>query len=126
MLKIHDKKLDDYFILIGPRENPYPYIKHCDIFAQTSRYEGKSVVLDEAKILGAPILVTNYPTVRDQIQNDSEGMIVGISAQDIAGGLEKLITNQELRKQYSTFLSSREYGNQEEIKKVIELIDDVK
>ena len=33
----------------GLKENPYPYIAGCDIFAQTSRYEGKSIALDEAK-----------------------------------------------------------------------------
>ena len=122
--KISDKHLEDCFELIGPRENPYPYIKHCDIFAQTSRFEGKSVVLDEAKILGAPILVTDYPTVHDQIQNENEGMIVGINAEAIAAGIEKLISDKELRERYSEYLLSREYGNQDEIQKYIELIDE--
>ena len=120
---ITDNNLENYFKLIGSRENPYPYIKHCDIFAQTSRYEGKSVVLDEAKILGAAILVTDYPTVHDQITNDNEGIIVDINANSIADGLEKMIKNPELRERLSSYLLSREYGNQSEIRKYIDLID---
>ncbi len=121
--KIRERHLEECFKLIGPRENPYPYIKHCDIFAQTSRFEGKSVVLDEAKILGAPILVTDYPTVHDQIQSDDEGMIVGINAAAIADGLEQLISDKGLREKYSSYLLSKEYGNQDEIQKYIKLID---
>lgn len=41
----------DVFVFLGIRSNPYPYIKAATVIAQTSRYEGKSVVLDEAKIL---------------------------------------------------------------------------
>ena len=69
--KLIEKNNMEYnIILIGTRENPYPYIKNCDIFAQTSRFEGKSISLDEAKILAKPILVTNYPTAKDQIINN--------------------------------------------------------
>ena len=63
--------------LVGIKENPYPYIAGCDIFAQTSRYEGKSIALDEAKILNKPILVTNYATVGASINNGENGLIVG-------------------------------------------------
>ncbi len=118
---INERGLDDQFFLLGARENPYTYIKNCDIFAQTSRYEGKSVVLDEAKILGAPILVTRYPTVADQIDEGKEGLIVEIDPDSIADGIEKLIKDSALRHGYSEYLLSREYGNEEEIKKYIEL-----
>ena len=109
--------------LLGSRENPYPYIKECDIFAQTSRYEGKSVVLDEAKILGKPIVVTKYPTVYDQIHNDDEGKIVEMNPQGIAEGISKLIIDKDRRIRMQKYLKSKEYGNQEEIKKYIDIIE---
>ena len=64
---IQKEDVSDCFELIGAKENPYPYMKNADVVVQTSRFEGKSVVLDEAKILGCPIVVTNYTTVHDQI-----------------------------------------------------------
>lgn len=121
--QIHQSQLDDEFILLGAKANPYPYIKNCTIFVQPSRHEGKSVVLDEAKILGKPILVTNYPTVSDQIQKDVEGYIVELNETSIADGIEKMITNSEMMKKFELNLSKKEYGNQDEIIQYYNLIE---
>lgn len=121
--KIKKNGLNDRFFLLGPRENPYPYIKNCTVFVQTSRFEGKSVVLDEAKILCKPIVVTNYPTVRDQIEDGKEGMIVPINAEGIADGIQKMLKNEELWNGYAEYLKAYEYGNRDEVQKYIELIE---
>ncbi|PEU67247.1 glycosyl transferase, partial [Bacillus cereus] len=52
--RIREEKLEKRVILLGIKENPYPYIKQADIYIQTSRYEGKSISIDEAKILAKP------------------------------------------------------------------------
>ena len=107
--------VSDCFILLGTRENPYPYIKNCTVFVQPSRWEGKSVVLDEAKILAKPIVVTSYPTVKDQILDGKEGIIVDMNPEAIANGIEILM------KDLQGYLSTHEYGNQVEVKKYIDL-----
>ena len=114
----------DCFILLGARENPYPYIKNCTVFIQPSRYEGKSVVLDEAKILAVPIVATAYPTVGDQLQDKVEGMVVPMNPEGIARGLTAMLEDEQTRETYTNYLSGREYGNQDEIKKYMELMDD--
>lgn len=111
------------FTILGGRENPYPYIKACTIFAQTSRYEGKSVVLDEAKILAKPIVVTNYATVNDQILDRQEGIVVDMTPEGIANGIAELLGNKQLRKSLEDYLSSHEYGNQREIEKYYKYIE---
>lgn len=121
--QIQMANVEDCFILIGARENPYPYIKNCTVFVQPSRYEGKSVVLDEAKILAVPIVATEYPTVGDQLEDKVEGMVVPMNPEGIAEGLLEMARNDELRKKYSSYLASREYGNQKEIEKYIQLMD---
>lgn len=121
--QIYSLHVEDCFVLLGARENPYPYIKNCTIFIQTSRYEGKSVVLDEAKILAAPIVATAYPTVGDQLKDKVEGMVVPLNAEGIAEGLLQMANNEGLRKSYSEYLASREYGNQKEIEKYMQLMD---
>lgn len=113
--------VSDCFILLGARENPYPYIKNCTIFVQPSRWEGKSVVLDEAKILAKPIVVTSYPTVKDQILDGQEGIVVNMNPEAIAEGIEALIKNEEKQHYLKNFLSTHEYGNQDEAKKYIDL-----
>ena len=120
---IKEEGVEDCFILLGTRENPYAYIKNCDLFVQPSRYEGKSVVIDETKILKKPIVVTNYPTVKDQIMDGKEGMIVDMTPEGIAQGIISMLQNENLCNEYVNFLSSQEYGNQAEIEKYLELID---
>ena len=115
--------LEEQFHLIGTRDNPYPYIGNCAVFAQTSRFEGKSIVLDEAKILAKPILVTKYPTVHDQIEAGKEGMIVALEPAAIADGLEELLTKQTSRDALVNYLSAREYGNQDIIEKYYNVLD---
>lgn len=83
----------------GIRDNPYPYIRNCDIFVQPSRFEGKSVVLDEAKLLCRPILVTNYQTANEQITDQKNGVICDMTPQSIAESIMKMLHSPELLKQ---------------------------
>ena len=94
---VKQNNLSDCFILEGQRSNPYPYMKKADIIVQPSRREGKSLVLDEAKILGKAIIVTNYPSVTDQITDRKTGIIVEITPEAIAEGLELLMTDTRLK-----------------------------
>lgn len=121
--QIDSEDVNDYIELIGVRENPYPYIKNCNIFIQPSRYEGKSVVIDECKMLAKPIILTNYPTVKDQINNENEAVIAEMNPKSIAEKIELLIENEKLRNKMEEFLQQHEYGNQEEIKKYIEIFE---
>ena len=48
----------DNVIFMGPKENPYPYMRACDYLVLTSRYEGFPVVYNEAIVLEKPIITT--------------------------------------------------------------------
>ena len=63
---------------------------------QSSRYEGKSVVLDEAKILEKPIIVTNYNSVEDQVLDGINGLICNMDAEGIAERIKDYIQNPEV------------------------------
>lgn len=90
--------LDDKCIFEGQKENPYPYMKNADIIVQPSRVEGKSIVLDEAKILGKAIVAADYPSVTDQIENGYTGIIAKTTPEDIADSIVRLLRNDELRR----------------------------
>ncbi|MCR5785144.1 MAG: glycosyltransferase [Eubacterium sp.] len=114
---------EDVIKLIGVRENPYPYIYNADIMVQTSEHEGKSVALDEAKILAKPIVVTDYPTVRDQIKDGKEGIISPLNAEGVANKISTLIFGESIYNGIKDYLSSRDYGNRDEVEKYIELME---
>ena len=121
--QIEALSLQKEFVLLGVRSNPYPYMKAADLLVQPSRYEGKSVVLDEAKILAKPIVATAYPTVADQIADGREGLICEMSPEGIAGGIAEMLENAALRGRVEEYLACHEYGNQSEVKKYMRLID---
>lgn len=114
--------LEHHFFLLGLKANPYPYIKQADIYAQTSRFEGKPIALDEAMILGKPILVTNFSTATDQIQHGKTGVIVEMNAENVARGIEKLILDKELRNTLTENLAKIELGTEMEIKKLYRIL----
>lgn len=117
--QIEQHDVADCFHFLGIRDNPYAYMVNADIIIQTSRFEGKSMVLDEAKILGVPIVSTNYSTVYDQV-HENEGIIVDMTPEAIAAGIETMI--QE-KKQYRAYLCSRTYGNENEIDKYYAVLE---
>lgn len=51
--------LKEDFLLLGAVENPYPYYAQCDLYVHATRFEGKSIAIQEAQILGCPLLVSD-------------------------------------------------------------------
>ncbi len=119
---IHDNHLEQCVVLAGIKSNPYPYIKECDIFVQTSRFEGKSIVLDEAKIFAKPIVVTNYDTVYDSISHMENGLISEMDAESIALNIIKLQNNHTLRKALTDKLRNESHGNENELHKYVSVM----
>ena len=113
----------DYFKLLGLRKNPYPYIRVCQVFVQNSAYEGKSMVLDEVKILCRPIVATRYPTVGDQLLPD-EAVVTGMEARDVAQGIRSLLEDPGKAQALSDTLAQRHYGNEQEISRYVQWIDE--
>ena len=109
--------------LLGERENPYPYFKNADIVVQTSRYEGKSIVLDEAKILCKPIITTDYVSVSDQIENGKNGLIVALDERKIAEGILSLVRNPVLCENLIHSLQSTPDCTQRELEKYYSCFD---
>lgn len=89
--------LKDYVILLGFRDNPYPYIKASDIYVQTSSFEGLGRTLIEASILCKPVVTTNFPTAFDIFEPNETAIITEMDADSVAKGILKLIKNDELK-----------------------------
>ena len=68
--------------------------------------------------------MTNYPTVNDQISDKKEGVVVDLSAEAIANGIEKILSDHTLYEGIEKYLSEHEYGNVDEIKKYYKIFDE--
>lgn len=119
---ITKENVENNVILLGKKDNPYPYIKACDIYVQPSRYEGKSITVREAQILYKPVIVTDYPTASSQIQDGVDGVIVPMEIEACVKGMVDFIRNTEKQKAIIDYLSSHDYGNQSEIENIYKIV----
>ena len=119
---IKEKGLEDRVIFFGIKENPYPYIRQADIYIQTSRYEGKSISIEEAKILNKPIVITNFATAKNHIINQKNGMIAEMNPLAVANAIESFIIDEELKQRVTRNLEKEDFGTEDEIHKLDELL----
>lgn len=122
--KIAEFNMQDYVIVLGKKENPYPYIKACDIYIQPSRYEGKCVAVCEAQILNKPVIITNYATSASQLTDGYDGVIVPMDNQDCAEGIIQLLNNKELMHRLSENTKTVDYANSKEVEKLYSIMGD--
>lgn len=83
--------LKGVFVFYGAVPNPYPYIASADVVVQSSDSEGKSMVLDEAKILKRAIVSTNYPTAIEQIIDGWTGYLCDLNPSALAEAVDKAL-----------------------------------
>jgi glycosyltransferase involved in cell wall biosynthesis len=122
---VQDLGIGDRVRFLGEQPNPYPFLKKCDIYFQPSRFEGKAIAVDEAKVMCRPILLTDFSTAADQIDSGRNGLIVPMTPDGILGGLESLLLNEERCAAFSESLSRLSFSNEDEINKLYALICDV-
>lgn len=115
----------DNIVFMGVRANPYPYIKQADIVVHPSQFEGKSIALDEAKILCKPIVVTNFSTVNDQFANRVSASICDMTPEDLSQKIIELANNHTLRREYIGYLENNIHSNEMEIERLYSIIDAV-
>lgn len=89
--------LQKHVILIGERTNPYPYMAQCDVYVQTSSFEGYGLTIAEAKILGKPVVSTNFDVVHDQIKHGHDGLIAEMTPESVADNILRLINDTDLK-----------------------------
>ena len=121
--KIHQFEMEDRVILLGKKENPYPYIKACDIYIQPSRYEGKSVTVREAQMLGKPVIITQYATSDSQLDNGVDGVIVPLDYIECAKAIAAFIKEKTLCQKVAECCKGRDYSNSKEIEKLYQLLE---
>lgn len=120
---LKQNNVQDNVFFMGLRSNPYPYILQADIIVHPSQFEGKSIALDEAKILCKPIVVTNFSTVNDQFKDRVNASICSMNAVDLADKIEELLIDSSLRNQYSSYLAQNQFDNIDEVEKLYSLLN---
>lgn len=120
---IQSAHMEDFVVLLGKKENPYPYMRMCDIYVQPSVYEGKCVAVREAQLLGKPVIITDFPTARSQLRDGIDGVIAPLDTDGFADALAALIEDKEKQKALKAACRSTDLTLQKEAEKVLKFAE---
>lgn len=115
---IRKYQLSDDFILLGRKNNPYPYIKDCDLFVLSSRHEGYSVALVEARVLKKLIVTSNFSANKEQIQDGKNGLISKLDPTDLAQNIKKIYFDQKTSGHIEQILENENINFDSELNKL--------
>lgn len=82
--------LSDNIVITGYTDNPFPYIKACDIYIQPSYHESYGRTIKEAQILNKPIVSTNTVGGRTVLKDGELGVLTSIDSEGLAEGIISL------------------------------------
>lgn len=116
--------VEDVLSFIGLRSNPYQYMRKSDMLVVTSNYEGRSIAIDEAQVLGIPVITTNYPTAKDAVIDGETGLICDMTPEAIANSIVRLHTDKALYAHICQSLEAKKEGNVQEIQKYFKAFGD--
>lgn len=121
--QIYEMGLEEDFFLLGMKENPYPYYAQCDLYAHTAHYEGMSVAIEEAQVLGCAIVAVEYHGVQEQIIDGIDGRISKFDPEVLAENIIDLFDHPKQMHDYAAAASEKEQpDHRKEVEKLLKLI----
>lgn len=107
--QIREAGLSGDFLLPGVKKNPYPYFREADIYVHCTGYEGRSLAIEEAQILGKPVIVSDVSGNREQVDAGVDGLVVPLEAGKIADAVERLLASPEYARQLGVNASKKDF-----------------
>jgi len=118
--QIEKLNVKDTFILLGKKENPYPYIKKANYFVLLSYFEGYGMVLEEAKILGKNIAITNT-AAREAVEGYERAVIFENTEDGIYDGMKNILLNKDIVEK--DIEGNNDYNNESIIDEIIDVLE---
>ena len=98
---LKENNLEDTFIFLGYKTNPYKYIKKCDLYVCSSYSEGFSTSVTESLVVGTPVVTTLCSGMQEQLgYNNEYGIVTENTQEALYEGVKEIITKQGLLQHY--------------------------
>lgn len=120
---ITELELSEYFYLPGTVENPYAYMKNADLYVHATAFEGKSVAIREAQILGCSVIVSNCSGNREQVKHKVDGLMCDFTPEAICEAIEQMLSDEALCTRCKENAKKRYSSNENEIQKLLSLLE---
>ncbi len=117
---IREQGLEEDFLLPGTVSNPYPYFAQTDLYVHATRYEGKSIAIQEAQTLGCAVLVSDCSGNREQVEDGVDGLLCEFTETAVMEGILRLLRDERLRERLKRRAAQKKLENEEEMKREID------
>ncbi len=124
--QIHALGLDKDFLLLGTVDNPYPYFAQTDLYVHATRYEGKSVAIQEAQTLGCAILVSDCSGNREQLTDKVDGRICLFDPESICEHIIWMMDHPEERKRYAQEAAKKVFFDEGQLGMLTSMVSRIK
>lgn len=121
--KITALGLSENFVLLGAVTNPYPYYAQADLYIHATRFEGKSIAIQEAQTLGCAVIASDCNGNREQIETGRDGILCELKPEAIADSIRELLEDEKKRKRLGMAAAQKAVSQEEEPGKLYELLD---
>lgn len=111
------------FLMPGGVANPFPYFKQADIYVHASRFEGKSIAIQEAQTLGCAIIASDCNGNREQIIDGEDGLLCELTPEGVAGAIIRLIEDAALRQRLGNQAKEKKIEYGEDIQKLLRMMN---
>lgn len=109
--KIETLHLENVITLCGANSNPYSIVKAADFSVLLSKSEAYPMTVIESLILKKPIVVTNFASVAEMIEDGKHGWVSGFSKEDLAAQILRILDEKEILQDCVRCLSKYEFSN---------------
>lgn len=107
--QIADAGLEEDFLLPGVADNPYPYYSQADLYVHCSRFEGRSIAIQEAQTLGKCVIVSDCSGNREQVTDGTDGLITVLDPVSIADTVQRALEDSALRERLGRAASEKRF-----------------
>lgn len=104
--RIQELNLEEECLLLGKRDNPFPFMKKAKLFIHTSLFEGLAMVLIESMVCGTPVVAYDCPTGPKEVLGDGKyGELIPLHDKEkFIEAAYQLLTNENKRQYYISLL----------------------
>lgn len=114
--------MQDHFVLMGAVDNPYPYINEATIYVHATRFEGKSIAVEEAQVLGKTIVASDCTGNREQIVHDVDGLLVPLSVDNLTDMLKYALDHPEICERLRRNVAKKQLDHPEDVQGMLALL----
>jgi|26BtaG_2_1085354.scaffolds.fasta_scaffold00115_25 glycosyltransferase involved in cell wall biosynthesis len=94
--KAKELGVNETFILLGNKNNPFPYIVDSDCFILPTQSEAYPLSVKEALVLGLPVLASDVGGVSEIVSAEIDGLLMTYDENDIFAKMKNILTDESL------------------------------